>query len=222
MKYKKNKTLLNIVRTLLLKPFLCLAYDFQLKNVDNIPMEGPAAIIMKHQSWVDIIAAGGIIPRAATYMGKYELMENIFGDFPGSLLFHIGKIINPFSSWVLRSLGMIPINRDNPARMISSFKEMRKMLEKGDCIVVYPEGKVVKNRMGDFKSGLIRMFQRFQKKSGIKIKFVPVGISYGRKHSFRKKMIVKVGEPMEFDWNDKSATDKIKERVAELTDFNLE
>lgn len=222
MKYKKNKTFLNIMRTLVLKPFLCVAYDFHLKNVNNIPMQGPTAIIMKHQSWVDIVAAGGIIPRTATYMGKYELMENIFGDFPGSLLFHIGKIINPLSSWIIGSLGMIPIDRDNPARLTSSFKEMKKMLEKGDCIVVFPEGKVVKNRIGDFKSGLIRMFQRFQKKSGMKIKFVPVGISYGKKRSFRKKMIVDVGEPMEFEWNDKSATEKLKERIAELTDFDLE
>jgi len=205
-----------------LKPFVYIAYDLQLKNIDNIPLHGATAIIMKHQSWVDIVVAGAIIPRAATYMGKYELMENIFGDFPDSLLCHVGKIINPLTSWILGSLGMIPIDRDNPARMTSSFKEMKKMLEKGNCIVVYPEGRVIKNRMGDFKPGLIKMFQRFQKKSGVRIKFVPVGISYGRKGTFRKKMIVDVGEPLEFEWNDTDAVYKLREKVEELTHFNLD
>jgi len=220
MKSGKSDFLINCTRVLL-HLYLNSAYDFSVLNREKIPNKGPSVIVMKHQSWVDTLVAGLITPRPAYFMGKYELFENLFGDFPGTLFCSFGKFISPFTSWLLGRGGVIPLDRENPSRIISSFKFMKKILKEGEYLVFYPEGRVIKDRMGEFKSGLIRLVLRFQKKSKIRIQFVPVGISYEKQKFFRKKLTVKIGDIMEFEWNDDDATEKLKSEIEKLTDFDI-
>ena len=220
MKHKRVNIVINFAR-FLFGIFFFIAYRFKASGKEKIPPEGNAVIVMKHQSWVDTLVAATLPPRPAYFMAKYEIFDNLFCDFQGSMLFKIGNFISPFTRWLLYALGVLPIDRDNPAKILSSFKYMKKLLQQGEYLIFYPEGRVIRNEMGEFKSGLVRMIQRFQKKAEKKISFVPVGISYEKKKFFRKKLEVRVGDPMEFSWNEENATEKIKEKVRELTNFEL-
>jgi len=220
MKLKKSKIIINTAR-ILFDIFFFLVYRYEVHGKEKIPPEGNAVIVMKHQSWVDTMVAATLPPRSAYFMAKYEIFDNLFCDFPGTILFTIGKAIAPFTNWLLFKLGVLPIDRDNPARLLSSFKYMKKLLQEGEYLIFYPEGRVIRDKMGEFKSGLVKMIQRFQKKASKKIKFVPVGISYEKKRFFRKKIVVKIGDPMEFEWNRENATEDLKETIEGLTDFNL-
>lgn len=220
MKHKRVNIVINFAR-FLFGIFFFIAYRYKVSGREKVPSDGNAVIVMKHQSWVDTLVASTLSPRPAYFMAKYEIFDNLFCDFQGSMLFKIGNFISPFTRWLLYALGVLPIDRDNPAKILSSFKYMKVLLQQGEYLIFYPEGRVIRNEMGEFKSGLVRMIQRFQKKAEKKISFVPVGISYEKKNFFRKKLEVKVGDPMEFAWNEENATEKIKEKVRELTNFEL-
>ena len=220
MKFGKNNFILYIVRVIF-NLFFFVAYQYRVTGKEKIPKGGNCVVVMKHQSWVDTLAAATLTPVPAYFMAKFELFDNLFGDFPGTVLFTVGKIISPFTRWLLYRLGVIPIDRENPSKMISSFKFMKTILQQGEYLIFYPEGRVIRDKMGEFKSGLIKMVQRFQKKADKRIRFIPVGVSYGKKGFFRKKMTVKIGDPLEFEWNEKNASDVLKDKIEKLTDFNL-
>jgi len=123
----------------------------------NIPKEGPFVILPKHQRWEDVPLISISIARPVYYMAKYELF------------------INPLSRWLLSSLGGLPLNRSNPSDSISSVKKLFNLLEKGEGIVVFPEGTYYKKRVGRLHRGLIRMIL-----ARYKVPLIPVGITYSR------------------------------------------
>lgn len=222
LNFNRSDGLVKAFTALLTDPFLFIAYDYRVEGRENLPRQGPAVIVSKHQSWIDILVAMNLTPQPATYMAKFQMVENMFGDFPGTLLCKAGETVAPFTAWLVTTLGVIPIDRDNPVKMVSSFKLMKKkLLEDKDIIIFYPEGYFIKNRMGPFKPGLIKLLLRFQKQSPEKIKFIPLGISYGSKRNFRKKLIARIGQPMEFECEDREAPEKLYNAVESLTDFTL-
>jgi 1-acyl-sn-glycerol-3-phosphate acyltransferase len=221
MDTEKSHIFSKMLTVFVFNPLIYLAYNYRVEGSENLPGQGPFILAMKHQSWIDIPVSCSFTKLQPTYMGKKELLENILGDFEGSPLATIGKIVNPFTSWVLKSLGMIPIDRDCPSKTVSSFKLLKEKILAGDSIAFYPEGKIVKDEMGEFKPGFIRMILRLQKEGGISIPFVPVGISYQKERFLRKKLLVKIGEPVTFDWNDRHAHEVLHQEVAKLTNFEL-
>lgn len=219
--YNKNNTFAKAVIKLLFSPFLHLFYEYRVTGKENIPPDGSAVIVMKHQSWVDIPAGTNILPKPGTILGKRQLLDNILGDFSGTILEKIGRIITPLTSFFLTRIGMLAIDRDNPLKLLSSFKILKELLEQGEYILFYPEGGIVKGRTGEFKSGLINAVLRFQKTMDKEIKFIPVGVSYGKTRFFRKKLLIKIGEAIIFSWKDKNVSDTLQRLVDQLTDYQL-
>jgi 1-acyl-sn-glycerol-3-phosphate acyltransferase len=94
-------------------------------------------------------------------------------------LYYVAKyelFLNPVSRWFVSSLGGIPLNRSRPLESRQSLKTMLELLEKGEGIVIFPEGTYYRRRMGPGHVGLIRMIQ-----SRSKVPFIPVGINYAGK-----------------------------------------
>lgn len=223
MKSEKNAIFSKMLTALVFNPLLYSAYNYKVEGRENIPQTGPYILTMKHQSWIDIPISCNFAKTQPTYLGKRELLVNILGDFEDEnpFLVSVGKIVTPFTSWVLKSLGMIPIDRDCPTKTIESFKLLKEKILAGDCLAFYPEGKIVKNEMGEFKPGFIRMILRLQKEGNITIPFIPIGISYQKDKMFRKKVVVKIGTPATFPWNERNAHEALQNEVAKLTNFNL-
>lgn len=223
MSKHKSETISKLLTFFIFNPCIYLAYNYRVEGRENIPEAGPYVLAMKHQSWIDIPISCNFAKNQPTYLGKRELLENVLGDFQDEIPFlvSVGKIITPLTSWVLRRIGMIPIDRDHPTKTIESFKVIKEKMAEGDCIAFYPEGKIVKDTIGEFKPGFIKMAVRLQKEKSISIPFIPIGISYEKKKLFRKKVVVKIGKPIIFEWNDRKAHERLREEVEKLTDFNL-
>ncbi|MFW5832110.1 MAG: lysophospholipid acyltransferase family protein [Prolixibacteraceae bacterium] len=221
--YQRNTSFFHIFRALAILPTLKLGYDFQILNADKLPAKGPAVLICKHQSWMDLFAICEAVyrpqKRQMYYLAKKELFENLFGDYKGSLWETLGEILLPFNRTGIKWMGAVPVDRDHPEKSLSTFKFFRKILDKDEFIVVFPEGRTFPGKMAEFKPGFINLMIKMQYKVKTRVKFVPVGISYGTGRI--KKLVVNIGDYMTFEKPDCNHAMVLQKAVRNLTDFSL-
>jgi 1-acyl-sn-glycerol-3-phosphate acyltransferase len=181
-----------------------IVYRVTIEGRENLPEEGPAMILPKHQFWTDIPLVGLALWRPASYIAKQELFM-----YPGIRQF-------------ITSLGGVPIDRLNPVKSLDSFRYVEQLLKNGDFIILYPEGTYCPHAMGRGKHRFIQRILNFQgkmkgdeKKS---IPFIPVGMQYVGKR-FRGEVKVKIG-PALFARGETEAlefTKRVMEEIARLS-----
>jgi 1-acyl-sn-glycerol-3-phosphate acyltransferase len=87
---------------------------------EHIPRTGPAIVAVNHISYLDPPLMGSAIRRPMWFMAKAELFEN------------------PFLSWFFRALHAFPVRRGEGDR--AALKRTLDYLEKGDMVLIFPEG----------------------------------------------------------------------------------
>jgi 1-acyl-sn-glycerol-3-phosphate acyltransferase len=92
--------------------------------------------------------------------------------------------------WVMKRLGTIPIHRDRTKA--SSFHRMEALLRQGETLVIFPEGGIRREGLGELKPGLGRLVMRMQRKYHCSIPVLPVTISYKPRVCFRAQVTLKV------------------------------
>jgi 1-acyl-sn-glycerol-3-phosphate acyltransferase len=116
------------------------------QHLDRIPSAGPAIVACNHISYLDPLTNGEAVVRAGRrprFLAKEEL-------------FRI-----PVVGRVLRGAGQIPVSRGTRDR--SSLDRAAAALDRGEVILVYPEGTVTKHVDGlpmEGKTGLVRLALR--------------------------------------------------------------
>lgn len=168
---ERKSIIFNAVRPIA-KIFLSQVFRIETGGHENLPTQSAFVLLPKHQRWVDIPLLGLATPRPLHYIAKYELFTN------------------PVSRWFLSSLGGIPLNRSRPVESRQSLKTMLELLEKGEGIVIFPEGTYYRNRMGPGRVGLIRWIL-----SRYTAPFIPVGINYSAKGA-RTLVQINFGNPI--------------------------
>lgn len=151
--------------------FLSQLFRIKTRGQENLPNRTGFILLPKHRRWEDIPLLSLATPRPLYYVAKYELF------------------LNPISRWFISSLGGIPLNRSRPLESRQYLKTMLDLLEKGEGIVIFPEGTYYRSRMGPGHVGLIRMIQ-----SRSTVPFIPVGINYSAKRA-RTLVEVNFGRP---------------------------
>jgi 1-acyl-sn-glycerol-3-phosphate acyltransferase len=142
-----------LVRILLL-PFFRLETD----GLQNLPRDSAFILLPKHQRWEDIPLLGLATPRPLYYIAKYELFKNAL------------------SNWFFSAMGGIPLNRQRPLESRRYLQATIQLLEKGEGVVIFPEGTYYRNKMGPGQTGMVRFVL-----SRLKLPFIPVGINYAVK-----------------------------------------
>jgi len=156
---------------IVLSPFFYLRTE----GTENIPRKSAFVLLPKHQRWEDIPLVSLASPRPLYYVAKFELFKN------------------PISSWFLKSVGGIPLNRQHPVESRNSLNLVIELLRRGEGIVVFPEGTYYKNRMGPGHSGLVRLIL-----SRLSPPFIPVGVDYSRR-GWRTLVRIRFGEASHAD-----------------------
>ncbi len=151
--------------------FLSQLFRIKARGQEHLPNQSGFILLPKHRRWEDIPLLSLATPRPLYYVAKYELF------------------LNPISRWFISSLGGIPLNRSRPLESRQSLKTMLDLLEKGEGIVIFPEGTYYRSRMGPGHVGLIRMIQ-----SRSTVPFIPVGINYSAKRA-RTLVEINFGRP---------------------------
>lgn len=151
---RRDERVLRIIKLLArvwLKPF----FRIEVCGAENLPADRAFILLAKHQRWVDIPLLGLATPRPLYYIAKYELFKNAL------------------SHWFCSSLGGIPLNRQRPIESRRSLNSTIELLEKGEGVVIFPEGTYYRRHMGPGQIGMVRfVFSR------LKLPFIPVGIHY--------------------------------------------
>lgn len=116
------------------------------EHLDRIPRTGPAIIACNHISYLDPLTNGEAVVRAGR-RPRFLAKEDLF------------RI--PVVGRALRGAGQIPVSRGTRTR--SSLELAAMALDRGEVIVVYPEGTVTKREDGlpmEGKTGVVRLALR--------------------------------------------------------------
>jgi len=148
---------------------LCPFYRIQVEGEDRLPSTKAFVLLPKHQRWQDIPLIALAAPRPLYYIAKYELFTN--------------RWIGGF----LESLGGIPLNREQPMRSRTSIRAITTFLNRGDGVVLFPEGTYYEDRMGPGKSGMLRVLV-----SRMSFPLIPAGVRY-QKGRFRTVVRIAFG-----------------------------
>jgi 1-acyl-sn-glycerol-3-phosphate acyltransferase len=181
LKYKKNqkppgrnegffKVFINLVRVLL-TPF----FRIEVEGLKNLPRDKAFILLSKHQRWEDIPLLSLATPRPLYYIAKYELFKN--------------ALSNQFFS----ALGGIPLNRQRPLESRRFLQATIELLEKGEGVVIFPEGTYYRNKMGPGQTGVVRFVL-----SRLTLPFIPVGINYAA-NGWRTRVRIHFGKAFQTD-----------------------
>lgn len=87
---------------------------------EHLPKRGGAILASNHQSGLDPVVVGGLVPRPIYWLAKIEY------------------VITPKVAWFFRSVGVIPVNRDAPEHV--ALEKAAEAIASGRLFGIYPEG----------------------------------------------------------------------------------
>jgi 1-acyl-sn-glycerol-3-phosphate acyltransferase len=172
-----NPVVYRVLRTLFV-PFFLLYFRMQRIGREHLPKEGPLLLASNHRSFLDPFVIGTLVKRPVYYMAKRELFEK------------------RWQAWILNALGAFPVDRG--AGDGDAMATARRILERGDCVVVFPEGTRV--RRGPLSSPR-RGIGRLALETGAPVAPVAVNGTDGVRRGWRirpRKVRLRVGRPLRY------------------------
>ncbi|HXC45503.1 MAG TPA: lysophospholipid acyltransferase family protein, partial [Solirubrobacteraceae bacterium] len=119
-----NPVLHRLARAVLV-PFFLLYLRIDRRGREHIPSSGPVLLAANHRSFLDPFVIGALTRRPVYYMAKRELFER------------------RWQAWLLNSLGAFPVDRGHGDEQ--AMDTARAILQRGDCVVIFPEGTRVRS-----------------------------------------------------------------------------
>ncbi|MBU6243182.1 MAG: 1-acyl-sn-glycerol-3-phosphate acyltransferase [Acidobacteria bacterium] len=117
----------------------------KVKGLRNVPHLGPLIIASNHLSFSDSIFMPLVVPRKVTFLAKSEYFTS-----PGLKGF-IKKI-------TFIALGQVPVDRSGGRASEAAIITGLSVLERGDCIGIYPEGtRSPDGRLYKGRTGIARL-----------------------------------------------------------------
>ena len=122
----------------ILQPFFHLYFRLSRIGREHLPEEGPVIFAANHRSFLDPFVIGTLVRRPVYYVAKRELFAR------------------RWQAWILNALGAFPVDRG--ASDEEMMRTARAILERGDCVVIFPEGTRVRpGGLGRPKRGVGRL-----------------------------------------------------------------
>ena len=168
--------------------FFKFFHSFRTSGADNLP-PGPLILAPNHASYLDPPATGCGLFRVTYYLARHTLFKP------------------PIASWLLPSIGSIPVNQNSPGP--SSLKNIFEVFKNKGTLVLFPEGqRTYDGNLRKAEPGIGMIAARAN------VPVVPVHIigsreampRNGRWHPFRPIRVV-YGKPMRFSGDPKSRQD---------------
>jgi glycerol-3-phosphate dehydrogenase (NAD(P)+) len=132
-----NPVIYWVLRAILI-PFFLLYFRMQRIGREHLPRTGPLLLASNHRSFMDPFVIGTLVKRPVYYMAKRELFEK------------------RWQAVILNALGAFPVDRG--ASDGDAMATAKKILERGDCVVVFPEGTRIRSgSLSDPRRGVGRL-----------------------------------------------------------------
>ena len=172
-----NRLLYWILRAILV-PFFRVYFRMGRIGREHLPRSGPLLLAANHRSFLDPFVIGALVRRPVYYMAKRELFEK------------------RWQARVLSALGAFPVDRGAGDR--GAMETARAILERGDCVVVFPEGTRVRpGPLGEPHRGVGRLALE----TGVQVAPVAVIGTEDVRRGWRirpRKVRLRVGVPLRF------------------------
>jgi len=168
--------------------FFKFFHSFRTSGADSLP-PGPLILAPNHASYLDPPATGCGLFRVTYYLARHTLFKP------------------PIASWLLPSIGSIPVNQNSPGP--SSLKNVFEVFKNKGTLVLFPEGqRTFDGNLRKAEPGIGMIAARAN------VPVVPVHIIGSREamprngswHPFRPIRVV-YGKPMRFTGDPKSRQD---------------
>jgi len=157
-----------------------------IKNDFSIPINTSIILAPTHRSrWDGLILTMAMGRRVSRKDCRFMVTKSEMGGIQG---------------WFLKRLGCFSINQLSPST--STLRYAVELIEKGEQLVVFPEGKI--NKYGKklvLKEGLYRLAKLAAKKTD-SITIIPIGIAYSKiSPKFRSQFCLSFGKPISINDN---------------------
>ncbi|NDH85957.1 1-acyl-sn-glycerol-3-phosphate acyltransferase [bacterium] len=168
--------------------FFKFFHSFRTSGTDNLP-PGPLILAPNHASYLDPPATGCGLFRVTYYLARHTLFKP------------------PIASWLLPSIGSIPVNQNSPGP--SSLKNIFEVFKNKGTLVLFPEGqRTFDGNLRKAEPGIGMIAARAN------VPVIPVHIIGSREamprngswHPFRPIRVV-YGKPMRFTGDPKNRED---------------
>ncbi len=117
-------------------------YRVQSRGLEHIPAEGAAVLVANHVSYVDALLIGGAVRRPVRFV-----MEKAIYDLP-------------VANWLFKAAKTIPIcsKQKDEAVYEAAFAAIKRELEDGNLVCIFPEGRLSKTGdIDSFRPGIERI-----------------------------------------------------------------
>lgn len=108
-------------------------WSVRVYGVEQVPADGPVILAPNHLGFIDGPLLFGVAPRPVHTLAKHEMFRGPVG-------------------WVLRGVGQIPVDRDQPDRDV--LQAVLGVLDAGRMVAVYPEGTRGAGDFSELRPGL--------------------------------------------------------------------
>lgn len=161
--------------------------EIRVINQEQLNQDGPLLLIANHpNTLMDAWIIGFVTRRRVHYMAKATFFSS------------------PFKRKLLNALGMIPINRSQDkviggVKNSDSFEACYQLLERGDILVIFPEGtSYLERKLREIKTGTARIALEAENRNDgqLGVQVIPIGLNYISADRFRGRVMVHVGKPI--------------------------
>ncbi len=180
----------------------------KLVGEENLPVRGPAVFISNHLEALGPIAVYGSMPlrlytwsvadmvdreKAAAYL-QWDFVERTLHLQPPASPW-VARAISGISVPLLRSLGCIPVYKNDYDRMADTLQMSMDILRQEKFLLVFPEDNLLvkdpETNMAPFQRTFVRLGEAYYAETSRRLDFYPVAV--------HPKGLVMVGKPVAFD-----------------------
>jgi len=164
---------------------------FLFKSVDTrhperVPAGGPILLCVNHpNNFIDSLVVGSVVRRKVHYLATAAMFRN------------------PLLARFLLACGAIPVYRkqDDPDKMgknLDTFAACFATFARGRLVAIYPEGTThAEVRVQRIKTGAARIALGYESEHPAELTLIPIGLSFEARKSFRGRVLVAFGEPIQ-------------------------
>lgn len=164
--------------------FLFKAVD--VRHPERVPDRGPILLCVNHpNNFIDSLVVGGAMRRKVHYLATAAMFRNAL------------------MARFLLACGAIPVYRkqDDPDKMdrnTDTFAACYAAFGRGRLVAIYPEGTThAEARVQRIKTGAARIALGYEAEHPGELQLIPVGLNFEARKSFRSRVLVAFGEPLQ-------------------------